>query len=105
MKNRLTILKRSAMPESLKVSTFTSELRRRLRTTSPYLSKEVNEEIILDMMDDLCSMGYDEKWRENIVRSTMKGWMRWLERVRKGEVTLNRKGRDTLDNRRYKKIL
>ena len=75
MKNPMAILRRPGMPESLKISTFSSELRRRLRTTSPYLSQATNEEIILDLMDDMGAMGYAPDLREKVLKATMVGWL------------------------------
>ena len=46
--NPLTILKMSAMPESTKVATFSSEVLRRLKTTHLRESKEVVKGILLD---------------------------------------------------------
>ena len=58
MTNPLTILERSAMPEGVKVATFSSEILQRQNTTSTGISQEETEEILLDMMDDLTDMGY-----------------------------------------------
>ena len=43
------------MPEGVKVLIFSSEI---LRTTSPGISQLETEKVLLDMMDDLTTMGY-----------------------------------------------
>ena len=59
--NKLGILKKSAMPEGLKVATIAQEVLRRLRTTSEDVSKEISEEILIEYMDNLRGMGCDHK--------------------------------------------
>ena len=57
MRNRMTILYRSAQPEGMKVSTMSAEIRRRLKTTCEENSKATHEEIISEFMDDLSAKG------------------------------------------------
>ena len=103
--NHLTILNRSAMPEKVKIATFSSEIIRRLKTTSIHVSQMETEEILTNLMDDLAAMGYNQDWRENILKSALKGYMRVLDKVEKGEVKRNRKGVDSMKQRRFKKLL
>ena len=103
--NRITILQRSAMPEAVKVATFSSEILRRLKTTSVYLGKEETEEILSTFMEDLKVMGYTEEWRAKVLRSATVGYMRILGKVEKGESLRNRKGTCTLTNKRFKKLV
>ena len=105
MTNPLTILERSAMPEGVKVATFSSEILRRLKTTSTGISQEESEEIILDMMDDLTAMGYSQQWKEKVLKAAMSGHMRILQKVKVGEASLHRKGKETLKARRFKKLV
>ena len=44
--SKMTILRRSAMPEGLKVATTSQEILRRLKTTSVGTSKEITEKIL-----------------------------------------------------------
>ena len=50
-------------------------------------------------------MGYTMTWREKVLKSTMIGYMRILDRVKKGEVKRHRKGKETLVTRSFKKLL
>ena len=101
--NRVTILHRSAMPESVKVATFSSEILRRLKTTSMLLSKEETEEVLTTFMEDMKVMGYKEDWRKKVLKSALVGYMRILGKVEKGESERNGKGTVTLMPRRLKK--
>ena len=105
MKNRITILQISAMSDSLKKATFSAEIIRRLKNTSLYIGKEENEVILQDLMDDLTAMGYSAEWREDILISATRGYMRMLSCTEKGLKSRNRKGKETLKARRFKKIL
>ena len=103
--NPLNILRRSAMPEGLKVATTSQEILRRLKTSGEYLPKETTEEILKKYMDNLSAMGYSHAWKKKVLRTTMIGYMRVLMKSRKGETSRNRKGKDTQVSRRFKKLL
>ena len=105
MANPLTILKRSVMPEGVKVALFSNEILRRLKTTSTLLSSWEFESVLNNFMDNLDTMGYKVEWRKKILRSSLVGYMRILDKVEKGETTRNRKGDVTLMSRRFKRIL
>ena len=101
--NPITILQCSAMPESVKRATFSSEVLRRLKTTHTNLEKEKVEDILLTFSDELNAMGYSEEWVRDTLKSAMVGYMRILHRDLEGEGPRNRKGRDTLKSRRFKR--
>ena len=61
--------------------------------------------ILLDLADDLKGMGYQEEWVERVITSSMTGYMRMLSKMVVEGKPRNRKGADTLKNRRFKKIL
>ena len=91
--NPLTILHRSAMPQSVKIATFSNEVLRRLKTTHVGLDQEEVESILVALMDDLTEMGYYKlEWRENILKASVTGYMRILNKVRLGETARSRKG-------------
>ena len=50
MRNPITILTRSDMPENLKVTTLSRELQRRLKNTSIYVYQQTQEEILGELM-------------------------------------------------------
>ena len=77
------------MPESIKVATFSNEILRRLKTTHMEANQEDCERILIELMDNLAAMGYTEEWREKVMRAAIIGYMRLLERVRKGEIPRN----------------
>ena len=78
----LTILQRSAMPESVKVATFTQEILRRLKCTSTGVSQDQTEDILLDFMSELEAMGYPLEWRLKIFRKAMIGYTRILSKAK-----------------------
>ena len=71
---------------------MSAEVMRRLKNTSEECSQETHEEILKDFMDDLSTMGYPMRWRKSVLESSIKGYMRVLKNVRKGEVQRNREG-------------
>ena len=74
MASELSILGRSACPEGTKVSTAVAEVLRRWKNSSPLLPREESEMITIKYMDELCGMGYSQKWRENILQSALRGY-------------------------------
>ena len=50
-------------------------------------------------------MGYTKELREKVLRAAMLGYMRLLKKVSKGEAKRNRKGVQTLANRRFKRLI
>ena len=55
-------------------------------------------------MDNLASMGYGQPWREKVLLSTMKGYMRILNKCTQGTSRRNRKGAETWLKRRYNRL-
>ena len=51
----------------MKVATMSSEITRRLKTTSEYLGRSTLEEILKTFMDELASMGYPLEWRKRLL--------------------------------------
>ena len=51
------------------------------KTTSENAPKEVVEDIIHRYMDNLTGMGYTLQWRTKVLKSTMIGYMKILQRV------------------------
>ena len=103
MSNPLTILRRSAMPESTKVATISSEVLRRWKCTSEELSSKSLEDITVKYMDNLTGMGYSLEWRKRLLSSTLKGYMRILSQCAEGHSTRNRLGVATYQKRRFRK--
>ena len=68
------ILSRSAMNQNNKVSTASSELKRRWKNTTCYVSKRVFEKITKEYMVMLSASGYSEEWRENMLLGAIKGY-------------------------------
>ena len=104
MANRISILKRSALSEGTKVASMTSKLLRRLKNTWEGASQQEYEETIIQFMDDLNGMGYQEKWCQEIIRKTLTGYMRILHQQSKGETLRNRPAACTALKRRYKRL-
>ena len=58
MANPMVIINRSGIPETTKVATVTSELRRRWKPMWVGASKQTYEKITLQFIDNLKAMGY-----------------------------------------------
>ena len=82
---------------------MSSEIVRRLKTTSEFLSKDTFCDMLKTFMDELAAMGYGLDWRKRVLVSSIRGYMRVLRKVEYGEVTRNREGYMTRGHRRYKK--
>ena len=93
------------MPEAMKIATFSNEILRRLKTTHAGLDQKEVESILGELMDDLSAMGYQLEWREKVLRSALVGYMRIPDKVKKGITSRNRKGSQTLNTRRFKKLV
>ena len=104
MTNPLCILRRSGLPEQTKVSTAVSEILRRWKTCSLELRTDVLETITKSYMDNLCAMGYSQKWREEVLQSALTGYQRILHKMEQGVTRRNRKGIDTYAKRRFQKL-
>ena len=74
---------------------------RRLKTSSTGLATEEVEEVLEDFMGEMAAMGNPENFRVQTLRSAMIGYMRTLGKVARGLTNRNRKGHQTLQNRRY----
>ena len=59
----------------------------------------------MELMGELAAMGYSEKWRTRVLKSAMTGYMRVLKKATDWTVRRNRKGADTLQNRRFKSLV
>ena len=95
MANPLTMLKRSAVPEGMKISTAVQEVLRRWKNTSEGIGKRKLEEITSKYMDNLTAMGFDQKWREKVLKKALVGYKRVLSAVDKGDGDRNRAGAAT----------
>ena len=62
------------------------------------------EEIIKQYMDNLTSMGYDQKWREEVLNSALTGYQRILYNVENGTTKRKRLGVDTYAKRRFQRL-
>ena len=78
---------------------------RHLKNTSIHESKEEIEEILIEYMDNLIGMGYEEEWRVKVLSSSLKGYRRILKLVEKGNTERNRQGASTRTSRRWKKLM
>ena len=102
--NPLCILKRSALPEQVKVTTATQELLRRWKTSSLEVDTEEMEKITTRYMDNLMAMGYTLEWRVKVLKSALVGYQRILFKVDHDGIRRNRKGVDTHQKRRFRKL-
>ena len=103
--NPFTILRRSAMPEGVKVATAVQEVMRRWKNTSMALGKATWEGITVAYMDRLAAMGYGVPWRAKILEKALIGYGRILRKESQGITRRNRKGAETAMKRRFKKMV
>ena len=78
MASQHSMLQRSAITEKCKVSTAVQEYKRRWKNTSQYLPRQVYEEITQAYSDELQGMGYSVPWREEVIKSCLRGYNRIL---------------------------
>ena len=105
MSNPLTMLRRSAMPESTKVATTASEILRRWKCTSENLGSDSFERITVRYMDNLAAMGYPLEWRRRVLATTLTGYMRVLRKCKEKGESRNRFGAMTFQKRRFRKTV
>ena len=105
MSNKLTMLRRSAVPESTKVSTMSSEILRRWKCTSEGVGAPDFRRITVEYIDSLTAMGYSLEWRKKVVSSTLKGYMRILAFAKQGHSDRNRFGASTFKKRRFNRTI
>ena len=77
------------------------EVRHRLKNTCLEVDQEDMEAVLMDFMDNLAAMGYGQRWRREVLKAAMKGYMRVLKKCSNGETRRNRLGVSTFMNRRY----
>ena len=68
----------------MKVATTAQEVLRRLKTSHEHLAQKEVEEMLKYYMENLTSIGYERQWRIKVLRSTMRGYMKILKKVKEG---------------------
>jgi hypothetical protein len=89
-----TILFNSAMPMSMKRTTATQEVLRRLLNCSRSLGQEVRAKHLTDYMQVLTNSGYSERFRQEVLRSGEEAYRRLLKKEEEGERRLYRRRTD-----------
>merc|ERR1711954_146269 len=96
------IMKRSAMMEGTKVSTASSEFRRRWKNTSVGCSQDEFEMITKGYVECLYGSVYSQEWITRVQTSAIKGYTRILDKMRRGDCPRNRPGASSSTRRRHK---
>ena len=105
MAAKTLMLTTSAIQENTKVATVSEEIHRRLKRSLMALSRSHVEEILLDYMDDLEAMVYSVEWRRRVLKSSLLGYRRILEKARLGKTQRKWLGHETCLKRRVKIFL
>ena len=100
---RKTIMNaKTAMSEKVKRETTANELLRRLLNTLPFMpeSEENAVEAVNNYMVEMANSGYDEKWREDTLLNTIRGYKRKLRNCGKveapGKITFHENSTENL---------
>ena len=80
MASRTLMMRRSAMPKTMKRSVLTQEGIRILRNCSEDIPWQRVEEHLTDFSLRMKMSGYNENYRHNIIKSSLTGWTRQKER-------------------------
>ena len=90
MSNSVSIPAKSALPLSTKYSSYRQEVYRILRNTSISLPWEVKADHLSALSWRMCQSGYDVKFRVRVFEEGLRGYMKTLQRVSGGEISLHR---------------
>ena len=99
------LLKRTALPENVKVNTVANETIRRMKNTSRDLNPTVVEGVLSDYMSDLQRGGFDKAWIVNAVGAGVKGYTKMAKNEINGGGPINRSEKSTKAKRRFKKVM
>ena len=105
MSNRTPNLAHSAIPESMKVSTASGEILRRLKNTSRDLPPGRIEGVLKTYMQELKEGGFPQAWREDALLSAVTGYERMWRKEVEGKGRLNRPAHTTVVGRRWKRLI
>ena len=104
MRSQILTQKFSSQSEQSKYSILVNELHRHLEVLDPKIENSEKVEIIDHFIQQLYNSDYDLNQISDIVESSLKGFLRKVER-KKGNTSRYRKGEDTLVERERKKLL
>ena len=84
MASRLLMMKRSAMPRTMKRSVLTQEGIRILRNCSEDIAWESIEDHLTDFSLRMKLSGYNESYRHNVIQSALTGWRKQKDLAKNG---------------------
>ena len=84
IQNRLTVMKKSAMPMNKKIRLQTQECFRRIHNTSDDIPEDKKKDILEQFMKDLRLSGYNEQERLNILKGGFKTYENIKLKEKKG---------------------
>ena len=104
MASRTNNLNRAGLPESTKISTAVNEIHRRLKNTSRELETHETETVLREYMTELRWGGYPQVWREEVLGSAIKGYIKLWKLEIEGKGHINRPQHTTQLKRRAQKL-
>ena len=105
MSSRMTIMASSALPPNVKRATLTNEVLRRLRNTKRSLPWSVFSDTISEFSNDMKNMGYNGRFRANVIQAALTGYRRQCTLADTGARPLHRPRDYDAVNRRNKKLM
>ena len=105
LSNDRVILASSAMPHNVKMATMVNEAIRRLRNTSRSLPWATKVDILTRFSNDLRLSGYNQQFREKVIKSAITGFQRQCEAADNGGTPLHRPRSYHREERRKKKLI
>ena len=103
MANSLVMMQCSAMPEKIKRTSLTQEGIRILRNTSLELAPEVAAGHLTELCIRMKAAGYNERFRLEVIKSSMAGFKKMVEVEREGGRPINRPRNWEEDRRQVQK--
>ena len=105
MSKKTAIMRNSAMSESIKMSSLTQDMVRRMLHVSLLVSMDERIKVIDDFHDKLLRSGYSWSQCREIIVAGLQGYEKILAKVERGETQLHRDASDGAIARHRKKLL
>ena len=103
--SKLCMMKAAAISDEVKRASLSQDLIRRMMTTDEEQAQGVRDAIVDDFEGRMKRSGYDVEEREEIICKGLIGYQRKVEKSRRNDTPLHRKGCTTIGKRYKKKVM